>query len=124
MLKCDQPRGWKVADHPPKEPQKQLASEGERKARTMMIMTMKMMMMIMMMILMMTIINVMYFLHAKGPLTGLAPGGQKTMMIMMIMMIRMMLMMIKNDDDDAADDVFLTTIFFLGFLYLKLQYSD
>ena len=31
MLKCDQPRGWKVADHPPKGPQKQSASEEEEK---------------------------------------------------------------------------------------------
>ena len=38
MLKCDQPRGWKVADHPPKGPQTQSAREGGRKVMTMMIM--------------------------------------------------------------------------------------
>ena len=90
MLKCDQPRGWKVADHPPKGPQTQLAPEGGRKAMTMMIMTMTMMIMTMtmmimkMMILMMMMVIVMCFLHPKGPSTWLAPGGRKTIMMMMI----------------------------------------
>ena len=70
-VECDQPRGWKVADHPPKGPQTQSAPEGGRKDMTMMIMTMTMMMMIMMMNLMMTLVIVMCFLHLKGPLTGL-----------------------------------------------------
>ena len=30
MLKCDQPRGRKVADNPPKGPQTQSAPEGEK----------------------------------------------------------------------------------------------
>ena len=70
MLKCDQPKGWKVADHPSKGPQTQSAPEGGRKAMTMMIMIITMMMMIMMMILMMTMVIVMCFPHPKGPLTG------------------------------------------------------
>ena len=61
-LKCDQPRGEKVADHPLKEPQIQSAPEGGRKAMTMRIMTMTM---IMMMILIMTMVIVMCFLHPK-----------------------------------------------------------
>ena len=85
MLKYDQPRGRKVADHPPKEPQIQSAPEGGRKAMTMILM-------MTMVILMMTMVIAMCFLHPKGPLTGSAPGGQKTMMMNMIMMIRMMMM--------------------------------
>ena len=73
MLKCDQPTGWKVADHPTKGPQTKLAPEGGRKAMTMVIMTIT----LEMMILMMTMVIVMCFLHPKGPLTELAPGGQK-----------------------------------------------
>ena len=64
MLKCDQPRGWKVAAHLPKGLQTQLAPEG-KKAMTMRIMTITMTMMIMM-ILIMTMVNVMCFLHPKG----------------------------------------------------------
>ena len=71
---CDQPRGWKVADHPPKGPQRKLAPEGGRKGLSMIIMTM---MMIMMMILMMTMVIVMCFLYPKGLLTGLAPVVEK-----------------------------------------------
>ena len=55
FLKCDQPRGRKVADHPPKESQTQSEQEGGRKAMTMMVM------MMMMKILMMLI--VMCFVH-------------------------------------------------------------
>ena len=72
MLKCDQPREWQVADHPPKGPQTQSKPEGGRKAMTMMIMTMTMLMMIVLMILMRTMVIVMCFLHPMGPLTGLA----------------------------------------------------
>ena len=41
---------------------------------TMVIMMMRMTMMMMIMT-MMAIMNIMYFLHLKGPHTGLAPGG-------------------------------------------------
>ena len=72
MLKFDQPGERKVANLPPKEPQTQLEPEGGR--MTMIIM---MMMMIIMMIMMtiMTMMNIVCFLHPKGPQTGLVPGG-------------------------------------------------
>ena len=73
------------------------------------------MMMIIMIILMMTMVVVMCFLDPKGPLTGSARGGRKTMMMMMIMMIWMMMMMIK---------MMMRMRFFVGFYYLQLQYSD
>ena len=59
MLICDQPRVRKVADHPPKVPQTQLAPEGRRKAMTMMITTKIMMIMIVIIILIMTVVIVM-----------------------------------------------------------------
>ena len=65
MLKCNQPRVRKDADHPPRGHQTQLAPEGVRKAMTMMIMTMMTMMIIMMMIL--TMVILICFLHPKGP---------------------------------------------------------
>ena len=77
MLKCKQPRGRKVADHPLKGPQTQLAPDGGRKAMIMMIMTLMMMIMIMMIILMMTMLIVMCFLYPKGPQTRLPPEGLK-----------------------------------------------
>ena len=77
MLKCDQPRGRKVADHPPKGPQTQSAPEVGRKTMTMMITTVMMVIMIMMIILIMIMVIAMRFLHPKGPQTGLAPGAKK-----------------------------------------------
>ena len=77
MLKCDQPRERKVADHPPKGPQTRTAPKGGRKAMTMMIMMMMMMKILMIIILMMTMVIVIFFLLPKGLQTGSAPGGQK-----------------------------------------------
>ena len=84
-MKCDQPTGWKVADHPSKGPQGKLAPEGRSKGMTMIIRS------IMMMIMMMTMVIVMCFLHPKGPLTGLVQGFKKTVMMMMIKMMMMMI---------------------------------
>ena len=76
-----------MADLLPKECQTQLAPEGGRKTMTIIIRPMIRMMMMMMMITILTMMNIMCFLHPKGPQTGLVPGGP-----------------IKYDDDDDFDD--------------------
>ena len=74
MLKLDQPGERKVPDLPPKEPQTQSAPERGRKSMTIIIMMMMRIMMMMVMMTMTTMI-IMYFLHPKGPQTGLVPEG-------------------------------------------------